>query len=355
MKFSSVFLVVLFVLNSVAFTQVPKTRLSEMSAEQAGFNADSLKKLEHYLESSGSSALLLVYDGQVFFDWGKTDRKHVIHSIRKALLSSLYGIFVEKGVIDTSATLADLGIDDIEPSLTPMEKQATVADLLKSRSGVYHNAAAVSRGMLAGKPERGSFKPNEHFYYNNWDFNTLGYILEMKTGESIFDLFYEEIALPLGMLHYQGKFAELDGEDEKAKLPDTDGVYQYEKSKSKYPAYHFRMSAHDLAKYGVLYMNEGRWNGKQIVPESWVEASTTSYSLTNRYVNIGYGMLWSVLIPNEQRKTKSFYHTGAGAHMLGVYPGSKLVMVHRVDTEGENEFKQERLYEIISLIFASQN
>lgn len=97
------------------------------------------------------------------------------------------------------------------------------------------------------------------------------------------------------------------------------------------------------------------WERNQIVPERWVEASTSSYSLTNPYMNIGYGMLWNVLIPDEERKTKSFYHTGAGIHMLGVYPGSKLVMVHRVNTEGNYRFEQQSLYNIISLIFAAQN
>lgn len=51
---------------------------------------------------------------------------------------SPYGIYVAKGVIDTSATLEELGIDDMPPALTKEEKQATVFDLMRSRSGVYH-------------------------------------------------------------------------------------------------------------------------------------------------------------------------------------------------------------------------
>jgi len=60
-----------------------------------------------------------------------------VHSIRKSYLSALYGIHVHEGRIQLSKTLADLGIDDQSP-LTAVEKRATVADLLKARSGVYH-------------------------------------------------------------------------------------------------------------------------------------------------------------------------------------------------------------------------
>ena len=59
------------------------------------------------------------------------------------------------------------------------------------------------------------------------------------------------------------------------KIPEKDGFYQYEPSKSKYPAYHFRMSARDLALYGQLYLQKGQWQGKQLVPQAWIEAATS--------------------------------------------------------------------------------
>jgi CubicO group peptidase (beta-lactamase class C family) len=203
----------------------------------------------------------------VIFDWGHTRNKHLIHSIRKCLLNSLYGIAVAEGIIDTTLTLRELGIDDIEPGLSENELDARIIDLLKSRSGIYHPAAAVSEAMLRGMPERDAHRPGAHYYYNNWDFNVLGAILEQSTGRSIYDLFLEQIALPLGMLDYRGSYASIDAEQEGVEIPDTDGFYQYEKSKSRYPAYHFRMSARDLALYGQLYLQKGLWNGQQIV--SW--------------------------------------------------------------------------------------
>ncbi|MDC6389096.1 serine hydrolase [Maribacter sp. PR1] len=329
-----------------------KNLLNNANPTEKGFSQSKLDSLGRYLEDTGSEALMILTDGKIVYDWGNTDKKLLVHSIRKALLNSLYGIYIENGTIDTTMTIGQLKIDDINP-LTEIEKTATIADLLKSRSGIYHNAAAVSEGMLASMPERGIHKPNEAYYYNNWDFNTLGYILEKQTGKTIFDLFNQHIARPLGM-DYSNDYITVKNPDDNWTIPNVDGFYQFEEDKSKYPAYHFRLSAKDLALYGQLYLNRGEWNGKQIIPKKWIELSTKPYSITNEDYGIGYGMLWNVLIPNENRKSKSFFHTGVGIHMLGVYPESNLVLIHRVDTEKEYEFHQGNFYQMISKVWDSK-
>jgi CubicO group peptidase (beta-lactamase class C family) len=68
------------------------------------------------------------------------------HSVRKSLLSALYGIHVDEGTINLDKTLEELNIDD-QFSLTKEEKQAVIRDLLKSRSGVYHPAAYETTQM----------------------------------------------------------------------------------------------------------------------------------------------------------------------------------------------------------------
>ncbi len=329
----------------------PGYRFSYSDPETMGFSREKLDTLAAFLSEAGSSAMILMVDEQVIFQWGDVKKKHTIHSIRKAMLNSLYGIKISQGIIDTTRTLGDLDIDDIEPSLSGEEKGARIADLLKSRSGVYHHAAAVSTGMLYGKPERGAHSPGEHYYYNNWDFNVLGAILEQETGQSIYALFEEEIAKPLGMLDYKGSYTSIDGESDESSIPRTDGFYQVEASKSKYPAYHFRMSARDMAIYGQLYLNRGEWNGQQILPAEWIDASTTPYSPKNPEYGIAYGLLWNVLTQTEEDESRSFFHTGAGLHMLGVYPSLKLVLVHRVDTENEFSFDRSDMYEMIRLVF----
>lgn len=332
-----------------------QSNFTYVDPEARAYSSEKLDVLKEHLEQSGASSMMVMVGGDVIFEWGETSHKHTIHSVRKSLLNSLVGIAVEQGKIDTSLTLKELGITDIEPGLSEGESEARIADLLKSRSGVYHHAAAVSSGMLRGMPERNSHAPGEHYYYNNWDFNTLGAILEMQTGKSIYKLFKEQIAKPLGMHDYKGKYGELDGESEDSEIPDADGFYQYEKSKSEYPAYHFRMSTRDLILYGQLYLNYGLWNGVQLISREWIDASTYPYSIYNQDYGLAYGMLWNVIIPDENSGRNSFFHTGAGIHMLGVYPDLDMVFVHRVDTENNTEYNQADLYKMLDLLFDSKH
>jgi CubicO group peptidase (beta-lactamase class C family) len=286
-----------------------------ISPKSAGMSEEKLASIVGFCEESGSAALLILYDGKVALSWGDVETKYPSHSIRKALLNSLYGIYVVRGDIDLDMTLEELGIDDIPPVLSKEENQAKVFDLLRSRSGVYHPAAAEAQVMIDSRPERGSHPPGSFFYYNNWDFNALGTIFEQQTGKGIFEAFYEEVAQPLGMKDYCVK----------------DGMYHYEKEKSLHPAYPFLMTAHDMALYGLLYMNNGAWNGRQIVPEAWIAESTRSHSIIDPDTGFSYGYLWYVL-PEELGLGRIFLHTGAGIHLLGVFPDLKVVVVHRVDS-----------------------
>jgi len=115
------------------WTQTPKP-------EDRGWSSDGLAAAKAYADSIDTAAVVIVDDGIIVSQWGATATKFNVHSIRKSLLSALYGIAVAKGEINLNATLDQLGIDDNEPSLTPEEKQARVIDLLKARSGIYHAA-----------------------------------------------------------------------------------------------------------------------------------------------------------------------------------------------------------------------
>src|SRR5262249_52690907 len=146
-----------------------------------------------------TSAVVIVQGGRVVDQWGDVAAKVETRSVRKSFLSALYGIHVAEGRMNLAKTVGELGIDDKPPSLTGVEKQATILDLIRARSGVYHDSAGNSPYMEATRPRRGSHVPGEYFYYNNWDFNVLGTIFEKLTGAKIFEEFERRIARPIGM------------------------------------------------------------------------------------------------------------------------------------------------------------
>ena len=164
--------------------------------EQYGFDLEKLQEAREHTDTTHTAAVVIVHDGVIVDEWGDVEEKYMTHSVRKSFLSALYGDYVKDGTIDLDKTMGDLGIED-KDTLTEQEKKATVRDLLKARSGVYHPALYESQSMKDKKPERHTMKPGVHWYYNNWDFNVLGTIFEEKTGKGIFEAIEEEIAEPI--------------------------------------------------------------------------------------------------------------------------------------------------------------
>ena len=285
--------------------------------EDLGWSSSGLDAARAFSERIGTTALILAKGGVVVAAWGEVAGRSNIYSGRKSLLSALIGIAVAEGRIDLGDRLDELGIDEDEPGLTPAEKQATVADLIASRSGIYLPALYESPRVSAAKPERGSHAPGSRWLYNNWDFNALGTIYERQTGAGIFEAFADRIAAPLQMQD----FAAEDGEYVRGE-------------QSRHPAYPFHMTARDLARFALLYLRRGRWDGRQVVPEDWVAVSTARHSDVGP--DKGYGYMWwngvaGGLLPNVTIAEESFYASGLGGQYAFVFPHLDLVLVHLVD------------------------
>ncbi len=299
--------------------------------EQAGFSSEKLEIARKQFVESDAAGLIVVHNGRVLVSWGETGRRFRCASIRKSFLSALYGIYVSEGKVDLNATMADLKIDDVQ-NLTAEEKHAKVIDLLTARSGIYHPAAYSPRNMEKNLPLRGSHAPGTFWFYNNWDFNTLATIFEQETEKSVFDAFKNEIADAIKMKDFS--------------LWNTH--YRFE-VKSNHPAYLFRMTARDMARFGLLYLNSGRWKGKQIIPEKWVVDSTKPFStdLGGFSDRGGYGYLWWV---SEISRQRIYYASGSGGQRLCVLPESNLVFVHVVNSYDNNNVRHGDIMSLLGLI-----
>jgi CubicO group peptidase (beta-lactamase class C family) len=315
----------LFLLLSVCVqaTAAGGNDLETIAPEAAGWSSEKLEAAARYAGELGYAAIVMAGNGKVFFTWGEIEKNYWCHSIRKPLLSALYGIYVGNKTIDLDLTLADLGIDDIPPELTPQEKRATIRQLLQGRSGVYHEAAAEEASMVKLRPERGSHPPGTFFYYNNWDFDVAGAVFRQLTGKDIFGEFEKRIAGPIGMQDFDA----------------ANCTYEYEKEKSRYPAYKFRMSARDLARFGMLYQNNGVWEGKRIIPDDWIAESTTEYSVIDSTLGAGFGYMWGIILDggvlSKLLGGTGLFFSGIGVHDLAIIDDLDLVLVLRFDTDGD--------------------
>jgi CubicO group peptidase (beta-lactamase class C family) len=296
----------------------PAAEWETVAPQSIGWDPVKLEAAHDFASEIGSAAVMVIQDDKVLADWGDTAMPFAIHSMRKSLMSALIGMAVAQGQVDLDSTLQQLGLDDSEPSLSDAEKQARVRDLLMARSGIYHDAAYETQQMKAQRPPRGSHPPGTFWYYNNWDFNVLAAVLKQGTGLDFYEAFKAWLATPTGMQDYD----------------PADGKWVND-ANSNFPAYTLRLSARDLARFGLLYLSRGTWNDRQIVPASWVAESTHSYS--DAGPGLGYGYLWWVATGAEHFLAQ----TGPGAYSargyLGQYvvviPKRHLVVVHLCDSD----------------------
>lgn len=296
-------------------TTYESTWVQYAEPEEAGWSTEKLSKAKRVYERMNSTAALIIYEGKVLAAWGDITKNTNAHSVRKSFLNALYGIQVEQGTININSSLEELDISDVA-ELTEMERQATVSDLIQSRSGIYLAAGQESRMMERLRPQRGRYSPGDHFYYNNWDFNVLGTIYNQQADSDLFMDFKQFIADPLGMEDFSLEFTN----------------YKYDSNRSIHPSYLFRVSARDMARFGQLYLQKGRWDTQQIISERWIKQSTTTYSSPPNHSIYGYGFLWWVAEEGEFADKGLYSAIGRYGQSIDILPEENIVFVHRVDS-----------------------
>ncbi len=286
--------------------------------EAAGFGSSALQALEHILYSKPTTSLMVVRAGRIAYSYGDISRTSNVASVRKSILSMLYGKYVANGRIDLDRTIGQLGIDESGEGLMPIEKTATIRHILTSSSGVYWPAG--SPGGNEATPPRGSKKPGSYFLYNNWDFNVAGAVFEQLSGKTVFQALADDLAAPL-------EFEDFDLTRQK--------MVGYHTNPSRYKSYQMFLSPRDLARLGLLMVNGGVWNGRQIIPAEWVLESTTLHwraaDMHSRRGQTGYAYMWWK--PSEGRRgpewADSYLAYGKWGQMVLGLPAIDTVIVHQ--------------------------
>ncbi len=311
-----------------------------------GWSPDVLRQASNFVRDSANSTGIVVVDrGRVVWTYGDIEELSYLASCRKSVLSMLYGYWVDNGIIDLDWTLEDLGFDDVG-GLLPIEKQSRIQDLITARSGVYH-AASNSGDDLASAPERGSQEPGTYQLYSNWDFNAAGAVFEQLTGRDIYDEIQAQLAHPL-------QFQDWDRSAQR-KSGDL--------SVSVNPAYHMWFSTRDMARIGYLMLNEGNWDGKQLIDGDWARRIVSvvtpleeMHPVSRRDGYFGYGYMWWVF--DGPRVTGPFEgaYTARGAigQWITVFPAIDLVIAHKTNSVYGRTTSWESWQRLIELLFEAK-
>lgn len=310
-------LTVAFIYVSIPRVRYKKSVYGQELAKEEILPAKVTEDLKKYIQDTAQNAqsVVVLHNEQMILESGNTKRLINCHSARKSIMSLLIGIAKEKGMLRLDETLAQLGIDESKNPLTTQEKSATIKDLLQAKSGVYLAAEAETDFAKANRPRRGQYKPGEFFFYNNFDFNVLGAILEKKSGKSIGAFMEEYLAKPLSMQDFAPSNVVYGN------------VWPMRNDKSDYRVYWMYLSARDFARIGAMVAQKGRWNNQQIVSPGWIDESLTAYtdSLDKGMQPFdGYGYLWWL-----DKDNNTAWADGYGGQFLLVDTARKLTISQR--------------------------
>ena len=310
---------------------VPGKEWQTERSESVGYSTSRLEAVRGWVKTDDTTSMMVLVHGHLIFSYGDISHSTHVFSVRKSILAMLYGKYVANGTIDLNKTVKQLGITDKQP-LLPIEETATLEQMIASRSGVYHPSGSF--GQADYMPKRGTQTPGGYFVYNNWDFDAAGVAFEKLTGHSIYEALQTDLATPIGMQDYKAS------EQKKEYLPE-----------SRLGAYAMSLSTRDMARLGLLMLDKGRWNGKQVIPTDWIRTIT---SLVTPYRDIhpgflhddgdpqrwGYGYLWWVW--DEPAAPGGIYTgifqgaytaMGTGGNYITVIPAFDMVVVNQVDRD----------------------
>jgi CubicO group peptidase (beta-lactamase class C family) len=266
----------------------------------------------------GPPALYNYYDPE-WHPYYKHTALHTMQSVSKSVTSALIGIAIERGKIASVDVPMMPYFADFKLAPDPRRDRLRLWDVLTMTTGIkwdefsatytdQQNNCAQMEGArdwiqyVLDQPM--AAEPGAVFVYNSGATELLSYLIRKTTGEEADDYAREHLFTPLG-IHYAWKRTPLG-------LADTEGGLYLE--------------PRDLAKFGYLYLHQGVWAGKPIVPATWVHQSTR-WSIDTHWHAPGYGFQWWSLSRKGEGTYEAFAAIGYGGQYLIVIPQLDLIAV----------------------------
>lgn len=217
-------------------------------------------------------SVMLVQHGKVIAErWlngASAQQAHVMHSVSKTFTSIACGMLIDEGRLKLDDKVIDFFPEQLPDSLSDNLKAMTVRDLLTMTCGQAREASAVREGnedwvagFLAAPVE---YEPGTFFAYNSLGTYMVSAIIQKVTGEKINDYLNARLYEPLHI--------EKPEWEESPQGINCGGWGLYIKSD-------------DMAKLGQLLLNNGQWNGKQLVSQEWVSEMTKYQVSTKRHAD----------------------------------------------------------------------
>jgi CubicO group peptidase (beta-lactamase class C family) len=264
-------------------------------------------------------SFMLVRHGQVIAEgWWKpeaADKPHVLHSLSKSFNSTAVGLAIADGKLNLDDPVLKFFPADAPADPSDNLKAMKVRDLLTMTCGHDTEPKAVG-----GAPSVRQFlahpvphQPGTHFQYNTMGSYTLSAIVTKVTGQTTLEFLKPRLFEPLGIENPQWDSS-----------PEGNSL----------GGYGLKLCTEDIAKFGQLYLQKGKWGGKQLIPEKWIEQATCKQVPNDQESHNSIGIDWKQGYGFQFWRCThdAFRGDGAAGQLCVVMPAQDAVMAITADS-----------------------
>lgn len=317
-------------------TTQPSWQWQKSSPDEQGLDPDVLEEVHRTFDSFPLLASVIVKNGYIVDEYYKdgydAQSVFVLHSASKSVTSALVGIAVEQGLIES----VDTPISAYLPRVLELDderwQQITVRHLLTHTSGIQTTDDALWDAWRES-PNWLEYiyalpivsEPGARFSYSTGNTHLLCVILQAVTGESVDSFAKKYLFGPVGM--------------ESASIAaDAQGISDGGNG--------VQMDIYDMARFGLLFLNGGDWQGTQVVPAQWVQDSTT-VQFARDSGSADYGYQWWVRTFGDARYD-AYFAQGHGGQYIFVVPQLELVIAFTSNYEGRTTIYWNLVNDIVN-------
>jgi CubicO group peptidase (beta-lactamase class C family) len=295
-----------------------------------GFKREPFHEILGPTKKRGGPAGMILKNGKIVASWGDTDRVDMTFSVTKSFLSTVAGIAIDQALIaDVNDTVANYVWDGTFAGRH--NSQITWSQLLQQNSA-WQGTLFGGKDWADRPPRTGNIddwqyaapnKPGTVMEYNDVRVNVLAYSLLQVLREPLPQVLKKHVMQPIGASTtwrwegYEDAWVEMDGLQMKSV---TGGGHS---------GAGMFISTKDMARFGLLFLNNGNWNGNQIISEEWIDAA-----IVPSKPDANYGFMWWLNKKEGNRHWKGvgedlFYAAGFGGNFIVVDRKNDLVVVTR--------------------------
>ncbi len=319
--------------SELILTVFPGENWEEKKPEELGVDSQKLQEALDYLASEsgedGLEEIFIVRKGFVIYKGDSITKKHNIYSSSKSFTSTVLGLLSDFGIVsvETNAKYLDDALNELYPTTT-LSHFASMTSGYSGKGASRWNEPSEDWSWTPYEIDTPLFEPGTKFAYWDEAQMMLGRLLTKRAKKSMKEIFDENIGKPIGMGEY-----EWITEGEVDSIPINNGCTGV------------MINAEQLARFGHLYLNEGHWDGDQILSRFWIKKATTNQVFTDKIADTDrknvdgrgcYGYNWWIngLMPTGEYHMpdtpKSLYYaSGLHNNVCFVIPEWDLVFVRR--------------------------